>query len=274
MRNLNKNVLVIGAGEIGTSVIGLYSHLSNYTVFYKDINIITTDKAIDIDTIEDYIGIDVLHICITYNESFIDVINKYIFKYKPLMTFIHSTVKTGTTRTIVNKTKSKVFYTPVMGIHPNLTKSLKTFKKIVAVIDYDDREMVLNHFNDIRLTPVFYDNPEEAEAAKLFSTSYYGVIIRFMQDVYEYCETNDLDFDNVYTKTNLIYNEGYKKMNMEHVVRPVLTYGGRGIGGHCIHENAELISEDMYLPTVETIIEEGKNDNKGGFASKNKNDNK
>jgi len=35
---MNKNVLVIGAGEIGQSIISLYKDISDYTLYYLDIN--------------------------------------------------------------------------------------------------------------------------------------------------------------------------------------------------------------------------------------------
>ena len=269
---MNKNVLVIGAGEIGQSIISLYKDISDYTLYYLDINK-KIDTAINIQKLRTSIDINTLHVCIPFIEDFTDVITSYIYIYKPLKTFIHSTVKVGTTREIYNNTGSKVFFTPVMGIHPNLTESLTIFKKIVGVFEPADQKIVLDHFNDIRVTPVFYSKVEDAEAAKLFSTSYYGTVIRYMQDVHDYCELNELDFENVYKTTNMIYNEGYKKLGMEHVVRPILKYGGRGIGGHCVLENAKLLAQDMWLPSIRSIVDEGKNNKKGGFASRN-NDNK
>lgn len=259
---MNKNVLIIGLGEVGNSVLELYSPLQTlsgaYTLYYKDLNK-KTDKAINIKTLKDYINIDVLHICIPFIKDFKVVILKYIKDYKPSITLIHSTVNIGTTRSIANDVDSIVAHTPIMGVHPNLTKSIQTFKKIVGVIKEEDKESILEHFNSIKVIPEFYDKPEDSEAAKLFSTTYYGHNIRFMQETHRFCEVNNLDFEKVYTRTNEIYNEGYTKMDMKHVRRPILNYMGDGISGHCVLENAKILVDNDYIfPIAEEIIKLGK----------------
>jgi len=146
-----------------------------------------------------------------------------------------------------------------MGVHPNLTKSIQTFKKIVGVIKPEDKQPILEHFNSIRVIPEFYNTPEDSEASKLMSTNYYGHNIRFMQEVYKFCEVNNLDFDKVYKRTNEIYNEGYTKMDMKNVRRPILKYMGEGISGHCVWENAKLTLNNPYKFIIaEEIVSVGK----------------
>lgn len=249
--------MILGIGEVGNSLLSLYKTIQPlngvYNIYYKDTNK-KTDMAVNIQSLKDYIDVEVLHVCIPYIKDFNEVVISNIKTYKPNIVFIHSTVDVGTTRHIAEQTDCIVCHTPVMGVHPNLTKSIQTFKKIVGVIKPEDKEPLLRHLDSIKVSVEFYDTPEESEAAKLFSTSYYGTVIRFMQDTYNFCKDNNLDFEKVYTRTNQIYNEGYSKMGMNHVIRPVLKYMGEGIFGHCVKPNAKILSKKLKTSWIESIL--------------------
>ena len=269
VNRMSDNVLILGFGEIGQSVYRLYRPYKDiYNIYYKDLN---TFKGYT--PIEEGISIKVLQVCIPYTPMFIDCVIETVKAYGVQTVIINSTVPVGTTRAIAVATDCAIGHSPVIGIHPNLTESIQTFKKIVGTMSPNDDKAILEHFKSIGIQTVAYSNPEESEASKLFSTSYYGTIIRFMQDVHEYCDALDLDFDKVYTKTNEIYNEGYKKMGMPNVIRPILKYAGRGFGGHCVWQNAKIINDLYTLPSITNIVNEGKNDLKGGFASREQDNN-
>jgi len=82
---------------------------------------------------------------------------------------------------------------------------------------------------------------EETEAAKILSTTYYGVCILFMKRVLEMCEDLDLDFSNIYTRWNTTYNDGMVLIGLPHVRRPVLLPEKGEVGGHCVIPNLRLL---------------------------------
>ena len=263
-----KNILIIGLGEIGSSILNLYNNNKEYKVFYSEKKEVTTALkevlrqrgVTDIKDVNDDINISVAHVCIRFSKSFKDVISSYIKKYTPDVTLIHSTIAIGTTTAIYNITLKPIVHTPVMGVHPNLTEGIKTFTKIVGPVTDVAGALAVEHLSSLYIKTKVYKSAEESEAAKLFSTSYYGTVIRFMQEVHDVCTTYNIDFDNVYSKTNDIYNEGYKKLGMDNVIRPVLKYMGKGTGGHCVYENAVLLrDEHIVTPSLTNIIKGKKN---------------
>lgn len=262
-----RNVLILGLGEIGGSLLRLYTPLT-YNIYYKDIRTVEDIKDItDVNTVKE-IQMDILHVSIPYNDVFNETVINTIKDYGVKMAFIHSTVDIGTTRELFNQTGINMVHTPVMGLHPNLTESIKTFWKIVGPIDKESMEIATEHLNELGVNCEVYSSPESSEAGKLWSTTYYATLVRFMQDAHEYCEKNNVPFEEVYSLTNEIYNEGYAKLGIDNVKRPILKYFGRGIGGHCLYENAEIINKNNDLPTVKNIITEGKNDLKSGLTSR------
>jgi len=260
--------MIVGYGEIGKSVHGLYEGKSkqDYTIITKDFGdsveidgIMYWSKAAS-DILRAY-PIDILHVCIPWNKTFVKDVSRYIKKHEPELTIIHSTVPVGVTNEIDDETASitELVHSPVMGTHPDLTESMKTFRKIIGPLSQEGANLAVLHFLKLGVQCEIYDSPRESELAKLLSTSYYGWNIAFMQSAWETCDDLDVDFDQVYKRTNQIYNDGYKKFDKENVVRPILTYMGRGIGGHCVWENAMILKEEqMFEDVAEKIIELGK----------------
>lgn len=248
------NVLIIGVGEIGKSIIGVYERTldDEINLYFKDPNvrIITRNDTIkNVDNLNYNIGAEYMHVCIpfTKNSNFVNTVTDYINEYNPLYTIIHSTIDIGTTRKIFDKTNVNIAHSPVMGIHPNLTESILTFKKIIGSPTEYAAEQIAKHYTNIGIESIIYNSPEESEAAKLLSTGYYGWNILFMHNAHKLCKDNDLNFDNVYAKTNTLYNKGYDTLDMKHVKRPVLKYIPGKIGGHCIIPNFKIL-EDVFTP--------------------------
>jgi hypothetical protein len=75
--------------------------------------------------------------------------------------------------------------------------------------------------------------------------------IAFHAEINSLCDEMGLGFEEVMTEWNQEYNEGYKKLGMDHVVRPVLNPPEGSIGGHCIIPNAKLL-KDFYYRTMQT----------------------
>lgn len=241
-----KNILILGYGQIGQSIEKLYyNRTSDYSVYYIDLEI----RSEDIPT-----EIDILHVCIPYNSKFLEIVKKHIEIYSPVLTIIHSTVMFLTTEMIYDMTGAQIVYSPIMGRHPNLTKSIQTFTKIVAGITDYSASLACKHFEDLGIKTTVYKKLAEAEVAKLCETTYYGLIITYMQNVHALCDEWNLDFSKVYTETNNIYNHGYKELGETQFIRPVLKFQGNGIGGHCVFENAKILKQSKMMIDIVTPI--------------------
>ncbi len=229
-----EKILVVGYGEVGKSIYNLYDK-DRFDIGYVDIDCAENDMK----------DVDVMHICITHNKDFVEIVCRYIYERKSKLTIINSTVPVGTTREI--KESKSVVHSPVMGVHPHLTEGLKTFTKILGSCERKSALEASLHFEKIGVKCLIYDTPEDSEAAKLLSTSYFAWNIFFNKIVKEYCEKKNLNFDDVYGITNEIYNDGYDKMGKRFVNRPILKHMKGPIGGHCIIPNLKLLSKDIDI---------------------------
>ena len=194
--------------------------------------------------------------CIPYSDDFVDQVCECIEKETPKNVIIHSTVQVGTTRKIVEQRGLiNICHAPVRGVHPNLHEGLKTFPMYVG---YDETQHATKDFigellfllGGIGVKVKIVNKFETSELAKIASTSYYGMCIAFHAEINSLCDEMGLDFEEVMTEWNKDYNKGYKKLDMDHVVRPVLTPPDGAIGGHCIIPNAKLL-KDFYYRTIQ-----------------------
>jgi UDP-glucose 6-dehydrogenase len=268
-----KNILILGLGEIGTSLLRLYTSLTTfkevYNIYYIDVKEVKGVKDItSLNDVKEDITIDVLHVSIPFNDLYLDTVVNTIKRWDVQNVLNHSTVDIGTTREVFNQTGVNIVHTPVMGLHPDLTNSIRTFRKIVGAVNEEAERFAVEHLNSLGVTCEIYSSPESAEAGKLWSTTYFANLVRFIQDAQEYCEKNKVPLEEVYKLTNEIYNEGYEKLGFDNVKRPILKYHGRGIGGHCLFENAVIIDQKNNLPVIKMIINEGKNELKSGLTSR------
>ena len=242
-----KNIAIIGYGEIGESLEKCY--------LGKKFNISILDTGKSINTLPEVT--DILNICIPYTETFVDNVSNYILKYTPKLTIIHSTVIPETTRKIIEKTNIKtVVHSPVRGVHPRLYEGLKTFTKFIGGEDVSAIELTKIHFDALELEYEVFENSITTELAKILCTTYYGLCIAFHNDIFNLCNKFNLNYDEVATKWNSSYNDGYIKLGMQNVVRPVL-YPPKDnkIGGHCVIPNASLCKTFFDSKALDYILE-------------------
>jgi len=214
--------LIIGAGEVGRSL---------YNILKKHYQVSIRDKN------ENYEGrFEVLHITYPPVKNFVAITQNYIKKYKPKVVIVHSTVAVGTTPKIA----PFAVHSPIRGIHPRLEAGIKTFVKYFGG---KKAKQAAKIFSSIGIKTRIFKKPETTELAKILDTTYYAWNIVFQKEVKRICDEMDLDFDEVYTTPNRDYNEGYKKLGMEHVVRPVLKDFPGPIGGHCLIPNCDLLDD-------------------------------
>ena len=208
--------LVIGNGEVGGSLF----------------NVLRTCHNTKIKDKEDLEGrFDILHICFPYFKGFKREVAKYKELYNPKYTIIHSTVPIGTSR------YCKAYHSPVRGIHPQLEKGLKTFVKYLA----PSNRRLKEYFEKAGIKIKMLRKPETTEALKIWSTTQYGILIMLEKEIFGFCQKNNLDFNKIYIDANRTYNEGYKELGREEVVRPILRHIDGRISGHCIMQNLEFL---------------------------------
>lgn len=244
-----KKIGIIGYGEIGQSLEKLY--------LGKDFVIQINDTGLDKSEIES--NVDILNIAIpfTSKDIFVEVVSKYITELKPELTIIHSTVTPGTTLDVIKNTKNNnIIHSPVRGVHPNLYEGLKTFTKFIGSDNKGATILAKNHYDEIDLKYEIFESSKATELAKVLSTTYYGMCIAFHNDINNLCKEHNVKFDEVATKWNKTYNEGYSKLGMGNVIRPVLYPPKDGkIGGHCVVPNAELCKQFFDSKVLDYILE-------------------
>lgn len=204
--------------------------------------------------------VDYLHVNIseTDNKEFVKIVVKNIKELMPRLTVINSSTTPGTTREIYKATKSLIVHSPVIGTHPHLYESIKKyFPKIIGPVNSESLREAKRHFQDLGLKVEVYDDSDTSEAAKLLDLVYYAWNIMFCKDIYEICENLGLNFDQVYTKHNQIYNNGYKKM-LPNVIRPVLIPRKGPIAGRCTIADTLLFHKLYKNKITKFILDENK----------------
>jgi hypothetical protein len=212
--------LIIGKGEIGNALFEVLSPVYETQAIDK---LGKHGKAVG--------DFEIIHICFPYSKKFNKEVRKYQKLYKPKFTVIHSTVPVGTSN------KLNACHSPVIGRHPFLIKSLKTFIKFVGGKDVDE---VADYFRKAGIRVQLCRKSETTELAKLASTLYYSLCIEYAKEVEKLCQKYKVPYSEAYILWNMAYNEGYSKMG-ESVIRPILQPIQRKIGGHCLIPNLDLL---------------------------------
>jgi len=209
--------IIVGFGEIGR---GLHKVIKGD---YYDVHGETSDRV-------EY-SYDVMHICFPYSDTFIQDVEMYEDLWDTKLTIVHSTVPVGTCDSL------GVVHSPVRGVHPNIDKGIKTFTKYFGG---KGARKASKLFEAHGIKTVVTQFARTTEALKLWDTTQYGVMILLNKYMKKWCDENDADFDLVYTDANKTYNEGYRKLKRDEVMRPYLKYVEGKIGGHCVVPNARL----------------------------------
>jgi len=237
---MTQKIGILGYGEIGQAI----------AKFYKKPSIK------DLDRNDGLKGIKILHICIPYDKNFVKTISKEIKKIKPKLVIIHSTIAPGTIKEIIEGTKNKmIVHSPIRGVHPRLYQGIKTFVKYIGAENKKAGEMAKKHLNSLGIkTEAFYP-AKTTELGKLFDTTYYALCVAWHGEMKEICDKEKVNFEKVATDFNKTYNEGYKKLKMNHVVRPVLKPPEKFIGGHCLIPNTKILKKYYKSKAFNLILD-------------------
>lgn len=217
--------LIVGAkGEVGAA---LSKVLSQYIPILIDKNEVLQG---DINS-----EIDIMHICIPWSEHFEYIVKEYQKEYEPKFTVIHSTIPIGTSR------KLNAIHSFVIGIHPHLEKSMKTFTKFLGG---EQASEVADYFRRAGIKVYLFDKQETSELAKISQTTFYASMIEYVKMLKEECDKEGLSFSEVYTIPSEDYNKGYKELGYEEYKMPMLIPMMKKLGGHCCLQNLNLWKED------------------------------
>ncbi len=246
---MNKNhvVGVLGKGEIGSAIAKLCKE-AGFRILVRELGY---DQLMGVT-------IDYLHVNIPEknNRRFVDVVVKTIKETKPRLTIINSSVTPGTTRKIYEITRQPIVHSPVIGVHPFLFDSIKKhFKKIIGPVNAESLNLAKKHFRKLGLKIEVYDKAEDSEVAKLSDLVYYAWNIVFCKWMNEISQELKLNFDQVYTRHNEIYNQGYGKLR-PNVIRPILKPVPGPIGGHCTVEDTLLFDKFYKNRFTKFILKE------------------
>lgn len=221
--------IVIGMGEVGSALYQVLSEVHSVSAYdskYKEP--------------ESWPQVDVLHVTFPCDDpiKFRDQVRHYQSLCSPSYTVIHSTTYVGVTRSI----GPSCYHSPVRGVHPHLARSLSEF---VTYLAPEPDDFLLSYFTSagFRIHPV--SKPEETEAGKLWDLAAYAISILLEKEIHRYCERAGLDFNTVYKHWTHSYNEGFSKLGMDHVTRPILNHIPGPIGGHCVIPAMEKLG--LYL---------------------------
>ena len=241
-KKYNMKNIILGVGEVGKAILSLYKE-NKIKVVGKDINDHKTYK-----------NVNFLNICIPYNDDFLETVVNEIEKLKPKITIIHSTVPIGTTQKLKKITNAKLAHSPVVGSHPFLKKSLKTFTKYVSANDKKTFLKIKKHFKLLKIKSKYAESFTNTETAKLLCTSYYGVCIAWHYYMNEICKKHNVDFSFI-QDWNKNYNDGYSKNKLSKYNRPILyPPESKKIGGHCVIPNADILKKTNLNPFIENIL--------------------
>lgn len=234
MKKQAKNVGILGYGETGQAI----------AKFYRE------PKIKDLNRDDGLKGVEILHVCIPDSGKFVPIVKKEIKKIKPKLTIIHSTVAPGTTK----KIGGSVVHSPIRGVHPKIYEGLKTFVKYIGTDNQKAGRMAKKHLESLGMKTKVFTPSATTELGKLLDTAYYGLCIAFHGEIKKMCDKLQLNFDQVATDFNQTYNEGYQKLGLKNVIRPVLYPPNPSIGGHCIISNAKMLKKHFHSPALDLIL--------------------
>lgn len=248
----NPSVGILGYGIVGKALIGLYKNSCFGYPVVKDAN------QKDQDNFDYSVEMDVLNICIPYDDDFVKVVVDEIKKTKAKLTIIYSAVAPLTTKQIRNKVRRAVIHSPVIGPNKNLHKCLSIFTRFIGAERESDAKLTKEHFSflDYKRRPIVKIPSVTTEINKLISTTYFGTCIAFADYVDKLCEVYKVPFSS-FTEFNEVYNRGYRRkvLKMRKMNRPSLTPPRGPISGSSVVPNTKILQESLNHKILEAILE-------------------
>ena len=231
--NLNKKVIVVGLGEIGTPILQLVTKAIPAVGYDINQKLMDKKKFEKLEKLET----SFLHICIPFSKKFIENIISLYKKFKPEGIVIHSTISPGTTSKLQSLLAIPVIYSATRGVHKRMLYDLKRYVKFYAIVPTAPRSKWASFtysslMKQCGVKTKKMSNPLTLELAKIVvDTSYYGWLINYAQLSNMIAREHRVDYDEMWS----FADEIHKYLGN----RPKMFPGF--IGGHCIVPNLDLI---------------------------------
>ena len=236
-----KDILIVGSsGEVGSAIRKVIERSRLYRVSLLDKVGVTELHSKKFD---------VMHVCIPYDDDFMDVVADHMFTYKPRLTLIESTVKPKTTEALYELTKLPICHSPVRGRHvEGIENGLFSYTKFIGSPWRIFALEAEKYYNSLGLKTYICNSSGETEFMKLLETTYYGLLIAFAQEVRRICNKFGLNENdvNAFFNTETI-ESGYK--HMLPVKYPSV------IGGHCVIPNAMILKKVFPSKFIDIMLE-------------------
>lgn len=236
------NTLILGNGEIGSSLFDILSAVYPNSVWAEDI---IPEKRF-MDKCPD--KIDILHVCLRYTETYKSTVEEYVKRYKPAIVDICTTSPVGTTESFG---KPNFVHSTTRGLHPHLASGLKAIAKHIGGSLSHGRALAA-YFNKAGTECILHNRSRTTELLHILNNVHYGINLMFADEAAKLCREYGVDYLDYlsYTQTN---NRGYAELGHESKVRPILTPPNGKIGGHCVTMSANLIPPEKR-PTLITAL--------------------
>lgn len=228
--------LLIGYGEVGKAVHHAWGGHHQFFIHdpYKGMSLPDPLPAFD-----------VMLVTIPFSEDFIDIVKGYQASFEPQATVILSTVPIGTSR------NCQAVHSPIEALHRSgkMDEYLKVHPRWIGGIN----EVVVRFFNECNLRVKVCRKPDHTEFMKLASLAQYGIAIEFARYTGLMCGKMGLDHAAI-REYDQDYNNLNTKMGVPGYQRSILTPPEGVIGGHCVLQNIEILSEQAMHPFLTSIL--------------------
>lgn len=229
----NKLALVIGLGEIGRPLFETIKQK------YEPV------CGIDVKPEEISSPVGLMHVCYPFDlpGGFVEVTCAYAKKYNPTIIVINSTVSPGTTRSIEKLAGFPAVYSPVRGKHTKMASELVSYCKFVAGTNSKATLEVRDFFRAVGMPSDCLSQPETLELAKLFETTYFGVLIAWAQEMDRMARQVGADYSEI---TKFFEEIDYLP---RHVFQPGF------IGGHCVMPNIGILKRQFDSKLLDGVVD-------------------
>jgi UDP-N-acetyl-D-mannosaminuronate dehydrogenase len=231
-----ETVLILGLGEVGSSLYELFKEKKEFEVYGLDLDKKKTREVTN--NVKPQSKINVMHVCYRFvdPDKFIKTTIDYLRTFKPKLTIIESTVTPGTTQKIAKLSKTAMVNSPIRGMHESkesMKRDMLFWTKYVGGTTKEAALAAQRHFEKLGLKVKVLRNPAETELAKLFETTYRAWMIACFQEMHRISRHYGADFDQVLDMMEDIHRHRFNKP---------LHYPDV-IGGHCLIPNTELLEK-------------------------------
>ena len=201
-------------------------------------------------------AIEWMHVSIPYSDSFIDTVLEYRNDFYPRFIVIHSTVPVGTTRTLCEKMGAHgsgefgsfyVYYSPIRGRHPNLSRGIRSFPKWYASEWDGNADFAFEgYFAMAGMQTRKAPNTDILELMKLWETTSFALQLIMWAEIENETKTLPGEYQrNIGAMKSWLW-EKRKCYDGDIGLVPVLDLVPGPLGGHCLRSNIELVRDRIH----------------------------